>query len=237
MKTNVIRIITLASILATSAACASDPKIDSALKLRFPKLTFDSVAESPVKGMYEVVAGGNVFYFEPTSGYVIFGEMWSPKGTSVTAVAHAKIQAAKYTSFKSHLADAVKIGNGPNEVIEVVDPDCPYCRRMYDYWANRTDVTRYVFLMPLPQLHPQAKAHVEYILSAPDQVLAYREVESGKYDHLPVPSIPLKADLIGRQAEVASASGLKGTPAFYINGTFVNGANIPSIEQHLTKKE
>jgi len=122
-------------------------------------------------------------------------------------------------------------------VIEIVDPDCPYCRKMHDYFSKRTDVTRYVFLMPLPQLHPAAKAHVDYILSSPNQIQAYDEVESGKYDNSPAPTIPLNAALISKQAALAAASGISGTPAFYINGFFVNGANVPSIEQHLTKKE
>lgn len=237
MKTNIVRFITLASILVTSAACANEPKVDDVLKQHFPKLTFDSISESPVKGVYEVISRGNVFYFDPASGHVLFGEMWSPKGTNVTAAARAKVQAAKYANFKAHLSDAVKVGNGPNEVIEIIDPDCPYCRKMNDYWSKRTDVTRYVFLMPLPQLHPSAKAHSDYILSAPNQVVALNEVEGGKYDRSPAPVIPPNTDLISKQSALASSSGLSGTPAFYINGYFVNGANIPTIEQHLSKKE
>lgn len=237
MKATFARLITIASILVTSAACANEPKVDESLRQRFPKLTFDSISESPVKGVYEVISGGNVFYFDPASGHVLFGEMWSPKGTNVTAGARGKIQTAKYAHFKAHLADAVKVGSGPNEVIEIIDPDCPFCRKMNDYWSKRTDVTRYVFLMPLPQLHPSAKAHSDYILSAPDQVAALKEVEGGKFDRSPVPSIPLNTDLIKKQSVLASASGLSGTPAFYVNGYFVNGANIPTIEQYLTNKE
>lgn len=236
MQLNAIRAAVLVIIMAASAACAAEPRVDDALKQRFPKMSFDSVEESPVKGIFEVVSGANVFYFDPATGHVLFGEMWSPKGVSVTAGARAKIQAAKFEKFKSQLAAAVKVGNGPNEVIEITDPDCPYCRKMHQYWGTRKDVTRYVFLMPIPQLHPGAKAKSDYILSAPDQVAALDEVYSGKFDKSQPPGIPLNTDLINRQSALVAASGLSGTPAFYINGTFVNGANIPTIEQHLTKR-
>lgn len=237
MKFNIIRLVALASILVTSAACAAELDVNEALKERFPKLTFDSVTESPVKGVYEVVAKGNVFYFDPVSGHAVFGEMWSAKGVNVTAATRATIQAAKYSKFQVSLSDAIKIGSGPNEVIEITDPDCPYCRKMHAYWAARSDVTRYVFLMPILQLHPAAKGKSDYILSSSDQIAALDEVMSGKYDKAPAPTIPLNADLINKQSALVSASGLSGTPAFYINGTFVNGANIPAIEQHLKKKE
>jgi thiol:disulfide interchange protein DsbC len=232
----VVHNVILASILAASAACAAEPKLDDALRQRFPKLTFDTVQESPVKGIYEVVSGSNVFYFDPVSGHVIFGEMWSPKGISVTAEARAKISAAKYEKFRTNLSDAVKIGTGPNEVIEITDPDCPYCRKMHSYWASRKDVTRYVFLMPIAQLHPAARTKSDYILSSADQVAAFEEVMSGKYDKAQPPTVSLRKDLISRQSALVSASGLSGTPAFYVNGTFVNGANVPTIEQILNKR-
>jgi len=237
MKKHLARIIGMTLLAVAATACAADSKIEDVLKARFPRLTFDSVSPSPVKGLYEVVSGNNVFYFDPTSGHVIFGEMWSPKGISVSAAARSKIDDSKYANFKKHLADAVKIGNGPNEVIEISDPDCPFCRKMNAYWSNRSDVTRYVFLLPLTQLHPSAKAHAEYILSSVDPAKALNEVESGKFDNSALPTVKLNAERIKTQMAMASSSGINGTPAFYINGFFVNGANIPIIEQHLKIKE
>lgn len=236
IKKNTARFLALLSLLAASAACAAESGVEDALKRRFPKLTFDSVAESPVKGLYQVISGANVLYFDPTTGHVIFGEMWSPTGTNITAEAKAKIQAAKYGKFRAQLADAIKIGDGPNEIIEVTDPDCPFCRKMHGYWATRSDVTRYVFLMPIAQLHPQARAKADFILSSRNKVAALEEVMNGKYDKAPLPAFTPNKDLINRQTALVTASGLSGTPAFYVNGSFVNGANIPTIEQLINKR-
>jgi thiol:disulfide interchange protein DsbC len=230
-----VKLITLAAVLTIAAsACAGEPTVSDKLKKLFPRLTFETVTTSPVHGLYEVTAGNNVMYFDPASGHLIFGEMWSPQGVNVTAGAKDKIMAAKYDGIKKHLGDAIKIGSGPNEVIEISDPDCPFCRRMHDYWAKRADVTRYVFLMPLTSLHPQAKTKANFILSAKDPAKALNEIYGGAYDKIPLPTFTLNDTHIKANGE-SLISGINGTPAYFINGSFVNGANVPQIEKLLTK--
>ena len=225
--------LTLLLLLAAASACAGEPSVADKLHQRYPRLKFENVSPSPVKGLYEVTAGDLVVYFDPVSGHMIFGEMWSPSGIDVTAAAKEKITAGKYESIKKHLSAAIKIGNGPNEVIEVTDPDCPFCRKMYRFWEKRSDVTRYVFLMPLTQLHPKARAHADYILSAADPIKALDEVETGKFDQASLPTTVLNDSRIKAQA-AALVSGINATPAYFINGAFVSGANEPLIEKHLS---
>ena len=62
------------------------------------------------------------------------------------------------------LTKAVKIGNGKTMVIEFTDPDCPFCRKAEAYLQKRTDLTRYIFFIPLKS-HPASKGKVQYILS------------------------------------------------------------------------
>lgn len=241
LKMKAAHVVALVVMFASSACAADSPKVSDALKQRFPKLAFDSVEESPVKGIYEVVSGSNIFYFDAASGHIIFGEMWSPRGTNITAGKRAKIQAkvqsTNYGKFRDRLADAIKVGDGPHEVIEVTDPDCPYCRKMHGYWATRKDVTRYIFLMPIAQLHPGARAKADYILSASDRVAALDAVMGGKFDKEALPSVTLNRDLIDRQTALVTTSGLSGTPAFFVNGTFVNGADIPTIENLIKRSK
>lgn len=77
---------------------------------------------------------------------------------------------------------AVKIGNGKNIIIEVTDPDCPFCRKASDFFAKRNDVTRYIFFLSLTKLHPNAEKKSRFILSSKDQTQAHKDVMSGKYD-------------------------------------------------------
>ena len=46
----------------------------------FPQLKIDSVTESQIKGLYEVVAGQNVFYFYPEKDLLLVGDMYTPVG-------------------------------------------------------------------------------------------------------------------------------------------------------------
>lgn len=224
--------VTLLLLATAVSACAGEPSVADKLKKVYPKLQFQNISPSPIQGLYEVTAGDLVIYFDPVSGHTIFGEMWSPLGIDVTASAKEKISSTKYEAIKKNLSAAIKIGNGPNEVIEITDPDCPFCRRMYKYWGKRSDVTRYVFLMPVTQLHPKAKAHSDYILSATDSIKALDEVETGKFDQASMPTTVLNEARIKAQA-AALVSGINATPAYFINGAFVMGANEPLIEKHL----
>ena len=221
-------------ILASSAAfCAAGP--ESVLKKKFPKLTVDNISPAPVRGLSEVVSGGNIFYFDPATGNLIFGEIWSDSGKNLTAEARQKIHSTKYRFYKEHLAAAVKIGSGRHEVIEITDPDCPFCRNMHEYWKTRNDVTRYVFFNPLAQLHPNAVVHAQYILSSSDPQKTLDEVAAGKYDASPAPQFKPNEERIKIHADLAARSGIGGTPAYYVNGTFISGANKAAIENLIGK--
>lgn len=228
------RLFALIFLLVASTACAAEPDVSDTLKKSFPKLTFETISPTPINGMYEVIAGNNVFYIDPVSGHMIFGEMWSPTGVNITAAAKDRMMSSKYASIRQKLLAAIKIGSGPNEIIEISDPDCPFCRKMHEYWNKRTDVTRYVFLMPLTQLHPQAKIKSDYILSSKDPAAALDEIASGKFDKTSLPTIVLDDARIKAQTD-SLISGINGTPAYFVNGAFVNGANVPQIEKLLTK--
>lgn len=209
------------------------PETDS-LKKNFPNLRVDSVSESPIKGFYEIVAGNQVFYFSP-DGYLMFGELWTKDGKNLTAEMRDKVLAEKVKSIP--LDKALKIGSGKHQVIEFTDPDCPYCRKVDEFLAKRTDVTRYVFFFPLRQIHPDAEKKSQYILSQKDREQAFREIISGAFDGKPLPESSHKNEMLEEMDQVAKSVGVRGTPALWIDGIAVNGADIPRITALLDGKE
>ena len=222
-------------ITAGFAAAKDDFKTETDnLKKNFPNLRVDSVKESPVKGLYEIVAGDQVFYFSP-DGYLVFGEMWSKDGKNLTAERRDKVLAEKVKSIP--LDTALKIGAGPHQVIEFTDPDCPYCRKVDEFLSKRADVTRYVFFFPLRQIHPESEKKARYILSQKDREKAFREVVSGAFDGKPLPEASHRNEMLEEMEEVAKSVGVRGTPALWIDGTPVNGADIPRITALLGGKE
>jgi len=222
-------------ITAGFAAAKEDFKTETDnLKKNFPNLRVDSVKESPIKGLYEIVAGNQVFYFSP-DGYLMFGELWSKDGKNLTAEMREKVLSEKVKSIP--LDKALKIGSGPRQVIEFTDPDCPYCRKVDEFLAKRTDVTRYVFFFPLRQIHPDAEKKARYILSQKDREKALREVVSGALDGKPAPESVHQDAMLEEMEQVAKSVGVRGTPALWIDGTAVNGADIPRITALLDGKE
>jgi thiol:disulfide interchange protein DsbC len=203
------------------------------LKKSFPNLRVDSVSESPVKGLYEVVAGNQVFYFSP-EGYLMFGELWSKEGKNLTVEVREKVLAEKVKNIP--LDKALRIGSGPHKVIEFTDPDCPFCRRVDEYLSKRTDITRYIFFFPLRKIHPDSEKKARYILSHKEKENAFREVFSGSMDGKPVPHDENKSSQLEEMEKVAQSIGVQGTPAVWIDGTPVNGADIPRISALLDGK-
>ena len=221
---------------AEPATPGTDVKaIEHDLKQTFPQFRFDGFRKTPIKGIYEIDAGSQIFYFSP-QGYLFFGELYSKDGVNITAQRKSRLMAAKVKDLP--LGDAIKIGSGKKTVIEFADPVCPFCRRAYEHLAKRKDITLYVFLFPLAQIHPQAMAMSKYILCSPDPAKAFSQAMAGELDdkNLKVPAGCGKANVLTEDIEAGKKAGVMGTPAFFINGRFVNGANLPLIDKLLATK-
>lgn len=238
----VVLVFVLALALCTVAYAADKPadtlsSVEKEFKATFPKFTVDSFKEGPLKGLYEVQAGPNIIYYSP-EGYLIFGEIYGKDGHSLTQDRKTAIMAEKVGSLP--LDKAFKMGHGKNVVIEVTDPDCPYCRKASEFLSKRTDITRYVYFFPLRQLHPNAERHATYIL-AKNNAAAYQEVYSGALDNknteLSSNLGKTGGDKLKEQEGIVGKLGVKGTPVFFVNGHYVNGANIPELEKLLGGKE
>jgi len=208
------------------------PDVLGALKKAYPRITAEQVRESEVEGLFEVMSGGNVLYYAPKGNYLVFGEIWTPEGKSVTAVRRDEMVSKQLKDLP--LDQAVRIGKGPNIVIEFTDPDCPFCRKAANFFKERKDVTRYVFFSPLVQLHPDAEKKAAWVLAAKDRAKAYHEVMSGRKGRDAFPVADAEASgLVARHRQLAVRMGVMGTPMFWVNGRAVQGANIPLLERLL----
>lgn len=202
---------------------------EAAMKKAFPQVPVDEVTPSPIKGLYEVVSGNRVLYFSPEKNLLLVGEVYNPEGKSLTKERIGKVMAKKVKDLP--LDKAVKIGKGEKVVIEVTDPDCPFCRKASHFFATRSDVTRYVFFLPL-DMHPEAPNKVRFILSSADPAKAYEEVMNGKYDTTPLP--PFKDNgMLETHLKVVENLGVTGTPNFWVKDTYVSGADIATLTKLL----
>ncbi|MCD6581607.1 MAG: DsbC family protein [Desulfuromusa sp.] len=233
----ILSLLLLLSLLSISACAVQQQEqsnnVPAALTAHYPQIKYQQISPTPVTGVYEVIVdNGEIIYFAPATGHMFFGELWTDDARNLTRESKNRLMSSKLKDLP--LDQAIKIGHGPNQVIEVTDPDCPFCRQSSEFFLGRDDITRYVFLYPLDQLHPQAAAKARYILSAEDQELAYEDVFSGMYDGQPLPPFTDNGQL-ERHRKIAEKVGINGTPQFWVNGQHVSGFNPQQFEALLKK--
>ncbi|MBI3753976.1 MAG: DsbC family protein [Deltaproteobacteria bacterium] len=231
------RIVSVAMLLFMAAfnsyAEETYPEIRSLLSKEMSDLKIESVRKTDISGLYEVLSNGRIIYYHPESNRIILGEVLTTSGASLTAKRMDEVR--QEVINKIPLEKAIKIGNGKNIVIEVADPDCPFCRKTAAFFKNREDITHYIFLYPIAQLHPDAERKAQYILCSNNADVAYNEVLAGKIDGADYaicsdPSIKIR---LADHYKVAAQLGVQGTPALWINGQSIAGADIPRIRNLL----
>jgi len=212
---------------------------EESFRKSFPKYTLDSITPTAVPDVYEIVVSGKIAYYAPGPEYLFTGAIITADGKNLTQERNNELQGKKFKDLP--LEKALKIGSGPHTVIEITDPDCPFCRKAATFFSGRTDVTRHIFFYPIPSLHPNAEAKVRQIFCAEDRAKAYEEAMAGKLDDMKfTPCKNHEADnLLKAHKEIGDRIGLGGigTPLFLIDGQIVNGANIPMIEKILGAKK
>ena len=191
----------------------------------FPNLADTQLNPTPISNMYEVVASGRILYYFPDTSHLMFGSLVDKEGTNLTQIRLIE---------ELPLEKAVKIGNGPKKVIEITDPDCPYCRKASHFFDGKDElVTRYVFFFPLMEIHPDAAQKSAFVLSAKDRAAAYHDVMAGKYDKAPIPEFE-DNKLLEDHLRLTQQVGVRSTPQFWIDGENVQGADIPELERLTT---
>lgn len=209
-------------------------KVTEAIKKINPSVPIDAVSETDMSGIYEVVSDGNIFYFHLKTNSIIIGEIVR-NNKSLTSERRENFLALLVASVP--LDKAIKIGSGKNVVVEFTDLDCPFCRRAHAFLNDRTDITRYVFLFPLP-MHRDAPKKSLAVLCSADPAQAFREALGGKLDaEITLPEgCEAKANpILEEHMRWGKKLGVRGTPAFWVNGVGVSGADIDRIKALLEK--
>ncbi len=235
MKSLLVLIFTFVLLSPVPMAMAADEgnnDLANALKslnATFPTMPVESIHTTPIDGVFEVVTPDRVVYFAPEAQLLFLGELFDPTGRSLTRERQAKVMEQRLEGVD--LSKALKIGSGKNKVIEVTDPDCPFCRKGSEFLSQRDDLTRYIFFLPL-KMHPEADEKVRFILSADNPAAAYEDVMAGRYDDQPLPEFQDNGRL-GEHLQVVQKLGVRGTPKYWINGEYLSGADLKRMGELL----
>jgi len=227
----IITILVLLAAFSSVAAFGASP--EEMFKKSFPKKNVESFSETPIKGIYEVYTGNELFYYAPEADLLILGNIVTKDNKSLTRESYFRKMAVKMA--KLPLDMAIKKGSGKTVIVEFIDPNCHFCKLSYNYLANRDDVTVYVFFYPLSQ---ESENKIRHIFCAADPASMFDEVMQGRFNEtakLKICNDKKVDEIIMEHRKITGGLGIRSTPVFYINGEIITGFEVKKFEKVLQK--
>ncbi len=233
----VARLAAAVALLAAGAANADEASVKNAFSAKFPKATIESVRKLPDLDLYEIVIPRGdepvIIYTDEGFKFMLQGNLIETRGmVDLTEKTRSRITSIDFDSLP--LGSAIKKvkGNGSRKVAVFSDPDCPFCKRIEQEFEKMNDVTIYILLYPIEQLHPKAPERARSIWCSSNRLKAWD-------DYLLRGVAPTaKGDCANPVAEIvefARKKGINGTPTLvFADGNRVPGAlTAAQLEQQL----
>ncbi len=168
-----------AAVLATlaMAAAADESAVRATLARTFPQSPIQSIDATPVAGLFEVAIDGRIYYVSGDGRYILGGPLVDAKNrVNLTEARLEKINAIPWDSLPLDVAIKRVKGGGTRRIAIFEDPDCPYCKALEQTLNSIDDVTIYVLLYPIDELHPQAAQKSRAVWCAKDRAKAWDDV-------------------------------------------------------------
>jgi thiol:disulfide interchange protein DsbC len=203
--------------------------ISLAARIGVPKI--DEITRTPF-GLLELRVGTDLLYADPTGTYLFQGVVFDlNKRENLTQTRIDKLTAVDWKDLP--LQDAIKItrGNGKRQLAIFEDPNCGYCRVIERNISKISDVTLYVFLLPI--LSERSVEQSKQIWCSADRAKAWNEwILENK---APTAKSDCNTQAVSRNQEFARKYKINGTPAvFFPNGVRVPGAiSAEEVEKRL----
>lgn len=140
-----------AGLLSSSAAVASEATVTQAIQKKYPGIQVESVTRTPIAGIYEVFANGEILYVDENVDYMFVQGRLIDVGRRVdlTEERLRVLTAVKFDQLPLDLAFRKVLGNGKRRLAYFSDPNCPYCKKLEPDLAKLENVTIYIFLYPV----------------------------------------------------------------------------------------
>jgi thiol:disulfide interchange protein DsbC len=173
---NQLRVFLSIVFFIPGVAAASEASVKQAMQKKYPTVQIESVAKTPIAGIYEVYAEGDILYVDENANYLITGGRMIDSGrkTDLTAERLRALSAVKFEQLPLDLAFRKVQGNGARKLAYFTDPNCPYCKQIEPNLAKLENVTLYVFLYPV--LGPDSLEKSKAVWCSKDRVKVWDEM-------------------------------------------------------------
>ena len=133
--------------------------------------------KTPIPGMLEAAVDGQVYYITGDGRYILGGPLLDVRANrDLTEARLEKISAIAFDSLPLDRAIKHVKGSGARKMAIFEDPDCPYCKTLEQALTGIDNVTVYVFLCPIDQIHPDAAQKSKADWCAKDPAQAWNDI-------------------------------------------------------------
>jgi thiol:disulfide interchange protein DsbC len=223
------RITLLVSIFALPGAFAAESAdiqaLRKALAERLPQAADATIKQSPVNGLYEVLAGSQVMYMTGDARYVIDGNLFDlTDRRNLTEETRSSIRKEELTELgEQNMLVYKPKGEVKHTITVFTDIFCPYCQRLHqemdEYLAKGVKV-RYVFV---PFKGKKSFDTSVSVWCADDRNAAMDKAKGGEEIAMKTCDNPIK-----QHQTLASTLGIRGTPAIMLENGYLNPGYVPA---------
>lgn len=207
--------------LAAGNAVASEAEVRKNMQARYPGIPVESVARTPLPGIFEVFANGVIIYTDEKVNYVIAeGKLVDAKTrTDLTGERLRKLQAIPFDSLPLNQSFRIVRGNGKRKLAYFADPNCGFCRKFEQELLAVNDITVHVFLFPI--LSPDSVEKSSAVWCSKDRAKAWNDL---MLKGIAPPSANCDNPL-DKIVQYGQQKGIAGTPTLIL----ADGSRIPGM--------
>lgn len=197
------------------------------LKETMPSLTVEDIKPSEIKGLYEVMAGANIFYVSEDGRYLIQGRMFDL--VDKKDLTEEKLAVAKAALINAVPLEEMIIFKAPIEkyVINIfTDIDCGYCRKLHseiDQYLAEGITVRYLFF-PRAGKDSESYEKAVSVWCSEDKNAA---LTAAKTSTTPPPEKNCK-NPVEKQMALGNELGVRGTPMMISPKGYVYPGYMPA---------
>ncbi|MEN9681805.1 MAG: hypothetical protein RLZZ627_1698 [Pseudomonadota bacterium] len=227
MKHLILAAISVFSLFA-GAVAADSKTVEAALKQELPSIKPDSITESPVKGLYEVVVGARLFYVSEDGKYLVHGSVMDLKtreDLSDRRLGSIRLKALEKVGLENMIVFKPKIQK--HFIYVFTDIDCGYCRKLHsqveDYLREGIEV-RYLFF-PRAGKDSDSYHKAVTVWCAKDRNAALTRAKNGENFTQKTCKNP-----VDEHMALAQAMGANGTPMIVTDKGVIIPGYVPAKE-------
>ncbi|MGN7984334.1 DsbC family protein [Burkholderia sp. 22313] len=205
--------ITLATVHLNAAAAQEDVLLRRTLQVKIPELKIETISQSRIEGLYEIVADSRIFYSNPSGSHIIIGNMFDTASQeNITETRFNKINSIDINDLPFQHAIKIKNGAGARVLATFFDPNCSFCKKMSPELNKIPNSTIYIFLYPVLSADSVSKSGM--ILCADNRSLAWKQwVQRGK---ITPPHRACSPAITNELLSLGKKLNVKGTPTTFL---------------------